>query len=113
MNKLIEYCCKMNMSYSYKPVLIMALVEYGGEIHILDAVDYFVQYYARRLTLGLIAERTNSIYSNIEGLEIIILSTTSQKEKDKYNYHCMWKLKYGTNEVICKQKQTHRHGEDL
>ena len=46
-------------------------------------------------------EWTNSIYSNIEGLEIIILST-SQKEKDKYNYHCMWKLKYGTNEVICE-----------
>ena len=47
-------------------------------------------------------EWTNSMYSNTEGLEIIILSTTSQKEKDKYNYHCTWKLKYGTNEVICK-----------
>lgn len=65
MNRLVEYCYKTNMSYSYKPVLIMALVEYGGKIHISDAVDYFVQYYARRLSLGLIAERTNSIYSNL------------------------------------------------
>lgn len=65
MNRLVEYCYKMNMSYSYKPVLIMALLEYGGKIHISDAVDYFVQYYARRLSLGLIAERTNSIYSNL------------------------------------------------
>lgn len=65
MNRLVEYCYKTNMSYSYKPVLIMALVEYGGKIHISDAVDYFVQYYARRLSLGLITERTNSIYSNL------------------------------------------------
>ena len=47
-------------------------------------------------------EWTNPIYSNMDELEIIILSATSQKKKDKYDYHCMWKLKYGTNEFICK-----------
>ena len=86
MNKLIEYCCKMNMSYSYKPVLIMALVEYGGEIHISDAVDYFVQYYARRLSLGLIAERTNSIYSNLNcSLEQIASNIKSNPVKALLN----------------------------
>ena len=24
----------------------------------------------------------------------------------------MWNLKHGTNELICKPKQTHRHGEE-
>lgn len=65
MNQLIEYCQKTSMSYSYKPVLLMALVEQGGELTIQDAVNYFVQYYGNRLSLGLIAERTNSIYSNL------------------------------------------------
>lgn len=53
------------MSYSYKPVLIMALVEHGGAVSISEAVNYFVMYYGNRLSLGLVAERTNSIYSNL------------------------------------------------
>lgn len=65
MKGLIEYCCKMHMSYSYKPVLIMAIAEYDGKICISDAVDYFVEYYARRLSSGLVAEKTNSIFSNL------------------------------------------------
>jgi len=64
MNELVEYCLKMSMSYSYKPVIIMALVEYDGILHISDAVDYFVRYYAKRLSWGLVAEKSNSIYSN-------------------------------------------------
>ena len=34
-------------------------------------------------------------------LEIIILSTINQKEKDKYRMY-MWNLKYDTNELIYK-----------
>lgn len=64
-NQFLEYCQKTSMSYSYKPVLIMALVDHGGELTIQEAVNYFVQYYGNRLSLGLIAERTNSIYSNL------------------------------------------------
>lgn len=64
-DQFIEYCQKTSMSYSYKPVLIMALVEHGGVVSIPEAVNYFVQYYGNRLSLGLAAERTNSIYSNL------------------------------------------------
>ena len=32
------------MSYSYKPVLIMAIVEHGGVLRIDEAVDYFIEY---------------------------------------------------------------------
>ena len=34
------------------------------------------------------------------GLEIIILSEASQKEKDKYDITYLWKLKNDTNELI-------------
>lgn len=64
-NQFLEYCQKTSMSYSYKPVLIMALVEHGGMVSIREAVNYFAQHYGNRLSLGLVAERTNSIYSNL------------------------------------------------
>ena len=64
-DQFLEYFHKTSMSYSYKPVLIMALVEHGGAVSISEAVNYFVMYYGNRLSLGLVAERTNSIYSNL------------------------------------------------
>ena len=51
----------------------------------------------------------NIIYSNLDGLEIIILSEISQTEKDKYDITYLWNLKNDTNKHIYKQKQTHRH----
>ena len=57
----------------------------------------------------------NAICSNMD-LEIILLSEVSHKEKDKYHIpHIiyMWNLKYHTNECIFKQKQTHRHREQI
>ena len=65
LEQLVEYCHKTNMSYSYKPVLIMALVQHDGVITIQDAAHEFIQYYRNRLSFGLIAERSNSIYSNL------------------------------------------------
>ena len=57
-------------------------------------------------------------------LEVFILSEVSKKEKDKYHMITYaWnlkygtkkikKIKYGTNEPIYKQKQTHRHREQI
>ena len=43
-------------------------------------------------------------------LEIIIPSEVSQKERQILcDITYMWNLKYDTNELIYKQKQTHRH----
>lgn len=64
-HKLIEYCRRTPMSYSYKPVLIMAIVEHGGVLRIDEAVDYFIKYYGQRLSEGLIAERADSIFSTL------------------------------------------------
>lgn len=55
----------MSMSYSYKPVLILALIEYGGAIKLTEATNYFLRYYANRLEAGLVAEKSNSMYSSL------------------------------------------------
>lgn len=64
-NALLNYCQKMSMSYSYKPVLILALLNNEGKITTWDAASYFSAFYASRLESGLIAEKSNSIYSNL------------------------------------------------
>ena len=33
-NRLVEYYNKMNTSYSYKTVLIVALVEFDGQVYL-------------------------------------------------------------------------------
>ena len=50
--------------------------------------------YNNALLLNNAAKRMN--------LDIIVLSETSQTEKDKYDITYMWKLKCDTNELIYK-----------
>ena len=55
----------MSMSYSYKPVLIKAILLYAndkGQIKLSDIVAYFKEYYETRKRQGLIAEKANSLY---------------------------------------------------
>ena len=61
---LLEYCKTMKMSYSYKPVLIMALLHNGknGSISIENAANYFREYYASRKARGLLPEKRRCIY---------------------------------------------------
>lgn len=85
-DQLIEYCRNTLMTYSYKPVLIMALTEHGGEVSVEDAACYFVQYYGGRLSMGLVAERQNSIYSNLNcSLEQIIANIKANPIKALLN----------------------------
>ena len=60
---LMEYCEKMRISYSYKPVLILGLIQNQGSITLDEAASFFLQFYSTRQ--GLIAEIKNSIYSNL------------------------------------------------
>lgn len=63
-NMLLEYCRTMKMSYSYKPVLILALMHAGknGTITVKDAAQYFRDYYAARRAKGFPAEKKRCIY---------------------------------------------------
>lgn len=64
-SSILDYCKKMSMSYSYKPVLILALISNGGRVTLDEAATFFLQFYSLRLEQGQIAEKSNSIYSNL------------------------------------------------
>ena len=66
---------RMDMSYSYKPILIMAILEYAdsdGRVNLADIVSYFRRYFDVRRKAGLIVEKQNSIYlrANLSDQEI-------------------------------------------
>ena len=57
---------QMDMSYSYKPVLIKAILLYAddrGRIKLEDIVAYFRTYYEGRRVSGLVIEKKNSIFA--------------------------------------------------
>lgn len=56
----------MDMSYSYKPVLLKAVfanADSRGRIKIEDIVNYFKNYYEDRRSQGLVVEKANSIFA--------------------------------------------------
>ena len=61
-----------------------------------DVVHMYNGYYLA-ITMSLMTARVQ--------LKMIILS---KSEKEKYDITYMWDLKYDTNELFTKQKQTHR-----
>ena len=57
---------QMDMSYSYKPVLMKAMMQYAddkGRIKLDDIVAFFKAYYEARREAGLIVEKKNSIFA--------------------------------------------------
>lgn len=57
---------QMDMSYSYKPVLIKAVMMYAddnGRIKLEDIVHYFRTYYENRRAAGVKVEKANSIFA--------------------------------------------------
>lgn len=68
-NRLLEYCKTMKMSYSYKPVLILALLHAGdkdGTLSIDQAVQFFREFYNTRRAKGFPAERKRCIYQRTD-----------------------------------------------
>lgn len=56
----------MDMSYSYKPVLLKAVfanADSRGRINIEDIVNYFKNYYEDRRSKGLVVEKANSLFA--------------------------------------------------
>lgn len=57
---------QMDMSYSYKPVLVKAILLYAddkGRVKLDDIVSYFRSYYEGRRAAGLVVEKKNSIFA--------------------------------------------------
>ena len=64
-DKFMKFIEMMDMSFSYKPVLLKAIYEYmdsNGRVALPDVVDYFIDSYEDRKAHGMIAEKPNSIY---------------------------------------------------
>lgn len=61
--KMVE---QMDMSYSYKPVLLKAILKHAdknGRVKIEGIVSYFKSFYEDRRAAGLIVEKPNSIFA--------------------------------------------------
>lgn len=59
---------QMDMSYSYKPVLILAILAHAdqnGRVKLEDIVSYFRAYYEGRRAAGLPVEKRNSIFASL------------------------------------------------
>ena len=57
---------QMDMSYSYKPVLLKAVLQFAddkGRVKLSDIVTYFREFYESRRAAGLVVEKANSIYA--------------------------------------------------
>ena len=57
---------QMDMSYSYKPVLLKAVLLFTdnkGQVKLSNIVTYFREFYKARRTAGLVVEKANSIYA--------------------------------------------------
>ena len=64
-DKFMKFTETMDMSYSYKPVLLKAIYEYmdsSGRVALPDVVDYFIDFYEDRKAHGMIVEKSTSIY---------------------------------------------------
>ncbi|MFQ9667454.1 MAG: DEAD/DEAH box helicase [Faecalibacterium prausnitzii] len=64
-DKFMKFIETMDMSFSYKPVLLKAIYEYmdsNSRVALPDVVDYFIDFYEDRKAHGMIAEKPNSIY---------------------------------------------------
>lgn len=62
----MEMIRQMDMSYSYKPVLIKAILLYAddkGRVKLDDIVAYFKSFYEDRRAAGLVVEKKNSIFA--------------------------------------------------
>ena len=69
LDDLLEYCRTMKMSYSYKPVLILALLHAAnkkGVLTVRKATQYFRAYYNDRRMQGLQAEKKKCIYQRAD-----------------------------------------------
>jgi superfamily II DNA or RNA helicase len=62
-DKFMEFVDKMDMSYSYKPVMLIAMLQNAdekGKVNIEDIIDSYIDFYEDRKKKGLQAEKKKS-----------------------------------------------------
>ncbi|MCD7828775.1 MAG: DUF4391 domain-containing protein [Clostridiales bacterium] len=63
-SSFMAYFREMRMTRSYKPVLILAVIQCGGMISLEKAVQYFKAFYRDRINRGLPTEKDYCVYSD-------------------------------------------------
>lgn len=64
-DKFMEMVKTMDMSFSYKPVLLKAMLEHvdeNGRVRIEDIIEFFIGFYGDRKDKGLFIEKKSSIF---------------------------------------------------
>jgi len=64
-DKFMDMVRTMDMSFSYKPVLLKAMLEHvdeNGRVRVEDMVNYFMDFYRTRKERGLVVEKKSSLY---------------------------------------------------
>jgi hypothetical protein len=64
-DKFMEMVKTMDMSFSYKPVLLKAMFDYAdenGRVRVEDLVDYFIGFFGDRKDAGLIVKKKTSVF---------------------------------------------------
>lgn len=64
-----RYLQTMAMARSYKPILILATLQYGGQISVTNAAAFFRHYYAQRHKQGLPIEKGRCVYTDPDATE--------------------------------------------
>ena len=64
-DKFVDMVGTIDMAFSYKPVLLKAMLEYvdeNGKVLVADIVNYFIDFYSARKEKGLVVEKKQSLY---------------------------------------------------
>lgn len=64
-DKFMEMVKAMDMSFSYKPVLLKAMFEHvdeNGRVRVEEIIDFFIEFYGDRKDKGLFIEKKSSIF---------------------------------------------------
>lgn len=91
----LDFCRKMSMSYSYKPVFLISFISCmneKGEANLGEIAESFAWYYENRIKHGLPAEKKNCIFSKggyaVKDVETLILSNPFKRFEDMgYMHH--------------------------
>ena len=66
---LVRYCSTMRIQYSYKPLLLRAMLDIAttnGSTTLSEITHYFISFYSDRLNKGLVSEKNGSVFSRRE-----------------------------------------------
>ena len=63
-DSFIDYCQNMLMTYSYKPLLILALIQNGGCLSVENIARYYQRYFLKRKATGLKIEKGGCIFAD-------------------------------------------------